>query len=187
MVRRVGEAQMVSELGEAGEAQVGDGYKCQCGFIADTLKKFRSHFMRAGRKDGKGVHKSVGRVNLQTGEITMPPYLERTPEQIAQSKHGKKKEKGDKSDVGLMRGTDILANASQIKFIPRIYTVDYTPIMRGAQEAAIRVWKWRDDMPLGNFLDTILYIFFKEHGIILAAYIVEEEKEEAHGQINDGG
>ncbi len=90
------------------------------------------------------------------------------------------------------RETNILADAQQIRFVPRVYTTDYTPIMRAAQKAAVEFWGWRPDMPLGNFLDTALHLFFKEHGITLAGYIVSDEarealeeqqkKEEEHGQ-----
>jgi hypothetical protein len=167
--------------------QANDGYGCACGYIAPTLKEFRRHLFTLGRKE-KGKHKSLGRVNRTTGEITMPPYLERTPEQLAITRHGFRGDgkdggsppkKGHKSNQQA-QVTDILANASEVRFIPRVYTVDYSPILRGAQEAAHRVWGWRPDMPLGNFLDTVVYNFFKEHGITLAAYIVEEE-EEKHG------
>ena len=76
------------------------------------------------------------------------------------------------------RATDTLANAQQITLVPRVYTIDYTPILRSAFEAAMRVWGWRPDMPLANFLDTVIYNFFKEHGITLAAYVVEETEED---------
>jgi len=168
----------MEEVQEASEAQLGDGYGCQCGFITDKLRAFRQHFWHLGKQE-PGKHKSIGRVNMLTGEVTMPPYLERTPEQIALTKQGKR---GDgKTAPGKIeqpaRTTDILANAQELRFVPRIYTVDYSPIIRGAQEAATRVWGWRPEMPLGNFLDTVIYTFFKEHGIILAAYIVEDETE----------
>lgn len=165
----------LSEAAEASEAQLGDGYGCQCGFITDSLKAFRQHFWHLGKQE-PGKHKSIGRVNMVTGEVTMPPYLERTPEQLALTKQGKKPEGKGGTRPESPRSTDILANAQEVRFVPRIYTVDYSPIMRGAQEAAIRVWGWRPEMPLGNFLDTVIYTFFKEHGITLAAYIVEEEE-----------
>jgi len=131
--------------------------------------------MVEGRKE-KGAHKSRGRVNLLTGEITMPPWDERDPEQRYETKYGKKRPKGTAETFP--RITADLANATQLKFVPRVYTVDYSSIMMSAQVAATRVWGWREDMPLGNFLDTVIYYFFKEHGIRLAAYVIEEEEKE---------
>jgi hypothetical protein len=168
---------------EQDDAQLGDGYGCSCGFITDSLTEFRKHFWHKGKKE-PGKHKSIGRVNLLTGDVTMPPYLQRTKEQIALTRHGKgKKKTSTEEEPGRQigpRGTDTLANAQEVRFVPRVYTVDYSPIMRGAQEAATRVWGWRPDMPLGNFLDTVIYNYFKEHGITLAAYVIEEE-EPVHG------
>jgi len=165
-----------NEVSGVSEAQLGDGYGCSCGFITDSLKAFRQHFWHPGKEE-PGKHKSIGRVNMATGEVTMPPYLERTPEQLALTKQGRNpKVKGKSGKPEPARATDILSNAQEIRFVPRIYTVDYSPIMRGAQDAATKVWGWRQDMPLGNFLDTVVYNFFREHGITLAAYIVEDEE-----------
>ena len=108
----------------------------------------------------------------------MPPYEQRNAEQLKQTYSGKHKEKGDKTPSSV-RTTTLLATASQIKFVPRIYTVDYTPIMRCGQEASIREWGWPEDMPLDDFLDTVIYMCFKEHGITLNTYSVDttEDKE----------
>jgi len=36
------------------------------------------------------------------------------------------------------RTTDILANAQELRFVPRIYITDYSPIMRAEQKAEYR-------------------------------------------------
>lgn len=51
-----------------------------------------------------------------------------------------------------------------------------TPIMITAKEAAVREWGWEREMPFEDFLDTVLYHLFKDRGIILQGYIVEEIK-----------
>lgn len=165
------------------ESQVIEGYLCACGEKFPTLHEFRRHLFSARARKEPGVHKSRGRVNMATGEITMPPYTERTVEQKRESKYSVKKDRPlgkeePKTNRLAAQPTDILAQAVQIKFIPRIYTIDYSPILRAAQDAAVKYWGWRPDMPLGNFIDTVTFLYFKEKGITLAGYIVEETKEE---------
>jgi hypothetical protein len=163
---------------EEGEKEVGqaiEGYGCSCGFKTEDLREFRRH-MLGKQHDSENVHKSLGRVDMLTGEVIMPPWNERTPEQKSEAKHGRrKKEKGGDGSSTAIKTTDVLAEAQQIKFVPRVYTADYTPIMRMAQDAAVHYWGWRPNMPLENFIDTCLYLFFKEKGITLGGYIVDEE------------
>jgi len=152
-----------------------DGYKCSCGFITDDKTKFLLHIAQGNRRDGKGFHKSQGRVNVVTGEITMPPYKERTLEQKNESNFGRKALKlGPTGKTSVIRTTDILSQASEIKFIPRIYTTTYTPIMQAAQDAAVKYFGWRPNMPFENFIDTVLFLYFKEHDVELGAYHVGE-------------
>lgn len=167
------------------EPQSSDGYKCSCGKIFPTRKEFNTHQLLAPRQEG-GEHKSEGRVNLETGEITMPPWNQRSDEQKSQTVFAAKKEKPQKADAGKpkreppeqKKPTEVLAGAMEIKFVPRVYTIDYSPVLRSAQEAAIRYWGWPPNMSLGDFLDTVIYLFFKEKGIILVGYIVDETEEE---------
>lgn len=158
------------------ESQVIEGYLCQCGFTSQDKNEFNGHLLSHAVKE-PGVHKSAGRVNIETGEIILPPYNERSVGEKRISAIGRKKEKGDKSDKKIQQ-TEILSHAQQINFVPRSYTIDYSPILRAAQDASIRFWNWRPDMPLGNFLDTCLYMLFKDRGITLAGYLIEETSEE---------
>ena len=162
--------------GDPGEAQADDGYKCSCGFITDDKGKFFHHIGSMCRLEGKGSHKSEGRVNLQTGMITMPPYEQRTEEQRTASIHAKKAKKSDLvGTISAVRTTDILQSASSIKFIPRIYTTSYTPIMMQAQDAATRFFGWPSNMPFEDFLDTTLVKAFKMWGIELGSYKVADD------------
>ena len=72
-----------------------------------------------------------------------------------------------------------MADAQQIRFVPRVYTTDYTPIIRAAQDAAAEFWGWPKDMTLGDFLDTALHFLFMEHGITLAGYTISDEARKA--------
>jgi len=169
--------------------QSSDGYKCVCGEWFSFLNEFRTHVFRQGRME-PGAHKSAGRCNVETGEITMPPWKDRTREQrensmFAQQKEvdpddvsRKKKKKGPGQATSAPMATTNLASAMQVKFVPRIYTIDYSPILRAAQDASINLWGWRVDMPLGNFIDTVCYLYFKEKGVTLTGYTVEETDEE---------
>ena len=157
-------------------SQNGDGYKCSCGFITDDKTKFLLHMGQGARRDGKGVHKSEGRVNIQTGEITMPPWEERTVEQRDESQHGKKAKKiSPDGKVTTVRTTDVLSQATEVRFVPRIFTCTYTPIMQAALSASVNVFHWRENMPFENFLDTVIYYYFMEHGVQLAGYIVDDD------------
>jgi hypothetical protein len=157
------------------QSQAIEGYKCSCGYMTDDKGKFFHHMGVANRADGPGVHKSEGRVNMTTGEITMPPYEQRTKEQKLASVHAKRTQKLDMAGkVTAVRTTDILASASEIKFIPRIFTTTYTPIMHQAQDAAVRWFGWPANMSFEDFLDTVLFKAFKMWGIELGQYGVDE-------------
>ena len=160
---------------------VTEAWACICGFNTSDKKEFTSHLLFGGKRDGKGVHKSRGFINLETEESILPPWSERTDKQksegIPSKKSVAKAEKRETAVLETKRQTEVLEEAQEIKFISKVFTSSYTPIMRAAREAATRFWGWRADMPLENFLDTVIYNFFKEKGIILAGFIVEEEAE----------
>lgn len=170
-------------MAEHDEAQVIEGYGCICGFKTDDRRELQSHVMMMSAQDGKGTHKSLGRINLQTGEVVLPPWRERTKAQKRESTYGKHARGTGMVGTGAVapsiRTTDILADAQELRFVPRVYTTDYSPIIRAAQEAATKFWGWRPDMPLGNFLDTCLFMFFEEKGITLAGYIISDEARKA--------
>ena len=167
------------------EAQAIEGYGCICGFTTTDKKEFTAHLFSMSRQEGKGTHTSLGRVNLQTGEVIMPPWERRTLDQKRGSKHAKKKSVAHGSGaqggavIPPVRITDTLANAQELRFVPRIYTTDYSPIIRAAQDAAVEFWHWPVNMTLGDFLDTALHLLFKEHGITLAGYTISDEAREA--------
>jgi len=80
------------ERAEHGEAQAVEGYGCICGFKTDNGKELRTHLMAMGKQDGKGAHESLGRINLQTGEVIMPPpsaqdSRTKEAEQVCQERH----------------------------------------------------------------------------------------------------
>jgi hypothetical protein len=147
-------------------------YACTCGFTDPDKKTFDKHLLTGARKDGKGIHKSKGRVNATTGDIVMPPFNQRTKEQKDASIYALKK-KGTQDASGAIRQTEILMDANQIKFVPRVLTCSFTPIMQAAWTAAQRVWGFRPDMPWENFLDTMLVHAFSDRGIKLTSFVIE--------------
>lgn len=154
-------------------------YACQCGYKIPDKKTFNQHLLSGSRKDGKGVHKSLGRVNISSGEIVMPPFDERSKDQKAASTYALKKKAGETG--GAVRQTEIIADATSVKFVPRVLTASFTPIMLSGMTAAQRVWGWRQDMPFENFLDTIIVNFFRDRGIELAAFVIQDPAQ--HEQI----
>lgn len=164
----------------ADEAQAIEGYGCICGFKTNNQREVQTHVMVAGGQDGKGTHASLGRINMQTGEVIMPPWSKRTKEQRRQSTHGKHGQEARTESTGApQRTTEVLANAGELRFVPRVYTTDYSPIIRAAQDAAVEFWEWPRDMTLGDFLDTALHMLFLEHGITLAGSTISDEAREA--------
>ena len=160
--------------------QASDGYKCTCGTILETKKEFSSHLLHSNQGEEKGQHHSAGRVNLETGEVTMPPWAGRTPEQKALTQHSTKKERKERKEqphTEAIRPTEIIAQATQLKAIPRVYTFDYSPVMRAAQDAVIFLWGW-PEMGLGDLIDTIFHMFFESKGVKLASFTIDETEEE---------
>jgi len=163
------------------EPQANDGYGCKCGGVFDDLNDFRTHLSRGGAQDGKGVHASIGRISMQTGEVTLPPWNQRTKEQKLLTLYGKKKQKDSdektKKAPETSRPTSVLGDATSVKFVPRVFSCDYSPIMMASQQAAQHLWGW-PRMPLNDFIDTVFYKFFKRCGVTLTGYIIEETEEE---------
>lgn len=198
--------------GKSGAApETVEGYGCICGFTTQDKIDFTKHLMLEGKRDGKGTHKSLGRINITTGEVTLLPWEDRSPEDREKTKYGGldaagdngegKSDKGDeksgksgksngkgpkvtKPEASILQ-TTTLDNAQEIRVVPRIYTMDYSPMMRAGQDAATRLWGWRPNMPLGNFIDTVLYLFFEEKGVTLCGYIVNDSLLEKEAQQDD--
>ncbi len=163
------------------EAQALEGYLCSCGLQEFDVNQFKKH-MLVTSKDRKN-HESRGRVNFDTGQIIMPPAKDRTKEQWKIAKYGNKPESvatagKDGKPATQMRTVDILSQATQIRLVPRIYTIDYSPVMRAGHQAVHELWGWPIDTTLGEILDTIIITFFKDRGVTLAGYIIEETPEE---------
>jgi len=194
------------------------GYGCICGFNHTDKKEFTNHVMFCAQRDGKGTHKSRGRVNMQSGEVVAPPYAQRSAEERRQTKYkihsngsdaeateAGAKDRGEevgggggRSGAGKIPGgggggggsvkitqTSQIAEAHQLRMIPKVFTADYTPIMRVAQDAAVKYFGWRPDMPFENFVDTCLYLFFKEKGITLVGYVVDDSLLPKEGDNHD--
>jgi hypothetical protein len=166
-----------TDVSSSASANTVIGYACSCGFKTTDKKEFTTHVLFAAQRDGKGTHKSLGQIDMTTGEVVHPPWSKRSSEEKKRTKIKPTTSGGDGGrggDTRLSQGPNSLAGAQQIRLVPRVFTIDYTPIMRSAQDAATKFFNWRADMPLENFLDTVLYLFFQEKGITLCGYIVDE-------------
>lgn len=67
------------------------------------------------------------------------------------------------------------ALAPSLRFRGVAVEVTYTPVMMIARMAATEKWGWDQNIPFENFIDTILYLFFKDRGILLQAYVDTNE------------
>jgi len=144
-----------------------EGYACSCGFETPDITDFRKHLTQQGKLE-PGVHKSLGRINFKTKEAA--------PSLPTKKKRKNEKTKDNDGRVSGTKATDLLHDAQILSFVPRSFSCDYTPIMRAAQQAAVIEWGWNEEMPFANFIDTVLWAFFKDRGITLAGYTVEKEE-----------
>ncbi len=158
-------------------------YGCSCGQTFEKKGQFTGHLVAMARKPGeKGKHKSIGRIDPQTSKVVMPPYEQRTKEEKEVSSYALKR-KGTADSTGAIRQTDIIMDATQIKWVPRVLTSSFTPIMMAGMMAAQNVWGWRKDMPWENIVDTIFIHFFRDRGIELGVYAIKDPEE--HKQVKE--
>jgi hypothetical protein len=68
---------------------------------------------------------------------------------------------------------------------PRTFRMNSAMIWQ-AREAAINEWGWPTDMTPEEFLDTYLYISFKQRGIILGGYTVLSPSRDGDDDNGDG-
>lgn len=153
-------------------------YVCSCGFKSQKPLIYGGHIAAWNRKE-PGKHLPRGKINLKTGEVLLPPVKDRTLEQkkaVDDVSRQKRRAAREAARYSASQFTTVLAQAQQIQFVPRIVTVDFSPIMRSAFECSRALWGW--DLEFGDFLDTWFYNSFKEHGVTLTSYIVDEDEEE---------
>lgn len=151
-------------------------YACSCGFTTPNKKDFDRHLLTSSRRDGKGSHSSKGRVNPTTGEIVMPPFNDRTPEQKAASIYATKKKEVEPGSA--MRQTEMVTAATQLKLVPRVLVCSLTPVMLAAWKADQEVWGWPADMPFEEVIDQWALHFHKDRGIELTAYVIRNPEKQ---------
>ena len=72
--------------------------------------------------------------------------------------------------AGTERAKD-LGDSVSVTITPKTFTMSPTLVWQ-AREAAIREWGWPADISPEDFLDTFIYIAFKQRGILLGGYQV---------------
>lgn len=122
-------------------------YGCKCGFMAQDAAALRAHFLVQGRKDGPGIHGST-RTAAKGGANRMPAA-------------GR--------PVGNIR------EAARVRFIPKEFVLEASPILFQAMEVAANEWHWPAEMTPQDFLETYIYRTMKQLGYTLHGYVKNDE------------
>ena len=75
------------------------------------------------------------------------------------------------------------SEAQTYQIVPRAFTMSSTMLWM-AKRAAVSEWGWDPELTMEDFLDTYLYISFKQRGIVLGGYTVTDQEPE---EGNNGG
>lgn len=75
-----------------------------------------------------------------------------------------------------MTSTQVPAEANALKLVSKVFTLDFTVVMRAGYQAAQDLWGW--DVSFRDFIDTVIFRYFKRCGVTLAGYIIDETPEE---------
>jgi hypothetical protein len=151
---------------------MGKLYTCICGFTTEHKNEFQYHLLKGGREE-KGQHRSARLASNYPQASQATP--EATQAEVQPQSKTQEKPKPKVETLALERTTTNPQEATQLRIVPRTFTITYTPIMMNAQLAAIREWGWPQDMSIENFLDTIIYHAFRDRGIILQGYVVADD------------
>jgi len=125
-------------------------------------------------------------VNEEVPEVD-PPEVKppADPPPVEPPKPPPPKGKGDSKDIKkelARHTTPHLALATQIQFVAKTYTTTLTPIMMQGY-AAKKYFGWPEDMAYEDWLDTVIFYYYAEHGIDIGKFNVDESLIEAY---NDG-
>lgn len=123
-------------------------YGCKCGFIAQNPDDLGRHFLSAGRKDGPGIHRSLNAMAKAKGANRMPAA-------------GR--------PVGNIR------EAARVRFIPKEFVLEASPILFQAMEVAVNEWHWPAEMTPQDFLETYIYRTMDQLGYVLHGYVKKDE------------
>lgn len=168
--------------GDEGQGSTeGKVYSCSCGFSDPELARFRRHLLDGGKADGKGTHKSLHtRLAKPLVEKPLGSPLGGDGEHPPPNAPPKAERGGDgNKPARTIAKTGNIREAVRIRVVPREFVLQNSMIFFQAMEAAINLWGWPTDVTPEDFLETYLYKSFKQRGITLGGYAVEEEEKEA--------
>ncbi len=138
----------------------------------------------AKRKENQASRLEVK--NKKRAELGLPPLEpkpkgEKNVEQQEQSNNGNSKPQSKPKEANTFRSTMILAEANKVTISPRAFSMA-SSLLWTAMQAAISEWGWPGDMSPEDFLDTYLYLSFKQRGIVLGGYQVlpAQDRENGH-------
>lgn len=136
-------------------------YGCKCGFVAQTADELGRHFLLDGRRDGPGIHKSLNAMAKAKGGTSRMPAAGRP--------------------VGNIR------EAARVRFIPKEFVLEASPILFQAMEVAVNEWHWPAEMTPQDFLETYIYRTMDQLGYVLHGYVKKDASEqEPASEENDG-
>lgn len=99
-----------------------------------------------------------------------------TPGEIKPKNRGGRPPKNpQEKKIQQARATDIINEATELKFIPKVFTIPFTPTMQQALHIFYNVLKWPKEWPIEDVLDTALWKYLYEHGIEIGVYKIDEK------------
>lgn len=177
------------------------GHK-SAGKVDLTTKESVNHlYYKGGRGSAKmstfsdmkeGTELKDGQPDKKDNEPTPPKEVideslsqDNSPPPAAPAKTKKEKKKEEK-ESSAARVTDNLAEATQIRFVPKVYQVTLTPILQITLNICYNVLGWPKEWPIDRVLDELCLIVMKEHGINIFEFTIEPEALEALRARHDG-
>ena len=114
-------------------------------------------------------------------ELTEEAIKNAPPPTVFGQKKGKPPGSGGESSPGSGTGDDggtpKKVPSKRIKFYGTLIECEYTPLMMLGRTASVEEWNWDANMSIEDWLDTIIYHFFKDRGITLQGYVVDDKVE----------
>jgi len=141
-------------------------YKCSCGFTEEKMGLFVAHFRY---NKGNGDHKSQGFLDPVTGELRPTKEVKQAKGNASASSPAS----SGSTSSGMKTATG-LADAQIVAISPRRFETT-SNLLWQARQAAINELDWPADISPEDFLDTWLFLSFKNlkrRSIILGAYQV---------------
>jgi hypothetical protein len=107
-------------------------------------------------------------------EVPPDPEPEGAPVAIAVPPQAPLKEPKEKQER-ISRKTEDPRKATRYRFIKTDFISDQPQYIQQGMEAAVNELGWRPDLSVADFIDTVMYWYFKAHGINIGEYTIDGE------------